>query len=289
MDINNLITGLTPLYNEYRKNKETNTPVEQIILMWKIGDILKNFIDQNGIAPHALYREIYGKSESSSNVTQRSYMTREFLGRSYRVRNMFKTQTEIKKTFPNLTGFSHFREAMPFFDNPKHKLSDKEHESLMDLLNGPQPDALKTKQVKQLLKKKIGIKNPRTQRLADWQEEKKVFINFYNEILRVIRECDYKESALALSSPQSPFLKLLAHNTGALSADGLKMNTMEIPGTMNPLWRSYVELVALLISKENPIERRRFRRLIPADRFVRLSEMLYALTDEQSFNNLKVK
>jgi hypothetical protein len=289
MDIKNLIIELTPLYNEYRKNRETNTPVQQIILMWKIGDILKNFIDQNDIAPHALYREIYGKSESSSNVSQRSYMTREFLGRSYRVRNMFKTQKEIKKTFPNLTGFSHFREAMPFFDNPKHKLSDKDNEALLDLLNGTQPDAIKTKQVKQLLKKKIGKKNPRTQRLADWQEEKEIFINFYNEIFRVVRECDYKESESVLSSPQSPFVKQLARNTGALSADGLKMNDMEILDTISPLWHPYVELVAKLISKENPIERRRFRRLIPADRFVRLSEMLYALTDEQSFNNLKAK
>ena len=289
MDIKNLIIDLTPLYNEYQKNRETNTPVEQIILMWKIGDILKNFIDQNDIAPHALYREIYGKSESSSNVSQRSYMTREFLGRSYRVRNMFKTQAEIKRTFPNLTGFSHFREAMPFFDNPKHKLSDKEYQALLDLLNGPQADAIKTKQVKQLLKRKIGTKNPRTQRLADWQEEKKIFINFYNEILRVIRECNYQESVSVLYSPQLPFIKLLAQNTGALSADGLKMNPMKIPDTMDSLWQEYTALVARLIEKESPIERRRFRRLIPADRLVRLSEMLYALTEEQSFNNLKAK
>lgn len=289
MDIKKLITNLTPLYNEYRKNRETNTPVEQVVLMWKIGDILKNFIDQNDIAPHTLYREIYGKSESSSNVSQRSYMTREFLGRSYRVRNMFKTQAEIKRTFPNLTGFSHFREAMPFFDNPKHKLSDKEYQALLDLLNGPQPDALKTKQVKQLLKKKIGTKNPRTQRLADWQKEKEIFINFYNEILRVIHECGYKESMAALNTPQLSLIKLLAQNTGALSADGLKMYPMKISDTVDSLWQEYTDLVARLIENESPVERRRFRRLIPADRLIKLSEMLYALTEEQIFINLKAK
>lgn len=289
MEINQLITDLTPLYNEYRKDREQNKPVDQIVLMWKIGDVLKKYLAVHDIAPHALYREIYGKSESTSNVAQRSYMTREFLGRSYRVRGMFKNQKEIRETFPNLTSLSHFREAMPFFDNPKHTLSHPEKNDLLGVLNSSKPNAVKTQYVNDLQKKKIGKKNPRTQRLAELQTEKEVFINFYNEVFKTIKNETYKEALKKLEVPSTEFIKALAQNTGALSADGLKMNEMSIPATMNPLWQDYTSIVALLISKDNPIERRRFRRLIPADRLVRLSEMLYALTDEQSFNNLKSK
>jgi hypothetical protein len=46
--------------------------------MWDIGDILKNFINQNDIAPHKLYRIVYGKSDGSENISQKSWVTREF-------------------------------------------------------------------------------------------------------------------------------------------------------------------------------------------------------------------
>ena len=289
MEINQLITNLTPLYNEYRKNRDTAVPVEQIILMWKIGDVLKKFLAENDIAPHALYRQIYGKSESTSNVSQRSYITREFLGRSYRIRGMFKSQKEIRDTFPNLTSLSHFREAMPFFDNPKYKLVDTDKKELIVVLNSQKPNGFKTEYVADLQKKKIGKKNSRTQRLNELQSEKETFIRFYNDVYTAIKNTSYEEALKKLEVPPSEFIKALAQNTGALSADGLKMYEMEVPATMNTLWQEYADLVSLLISKENPIERRRFRRLIPADRLVRLSEMLYALTDEQSFNNLKAK
>lgn len=289
MEINTLITDLTPLYNEYRKGREENLPVEQIILMWKIGDVLKKFLPSVDIAPHALYREIYGKSESTSNVSQRSYITREFLSRSYRVRSMFKSQKEISTTFPNLTSLNHFREAMPFFDNPKHRLSEIEMNQLLKVLNSSKSNAYKIAYVNTLQSKKIGKKNPRTQRLADLQSEKELFINFYNKIYTTIKNESYKNAQHSLEIPPPNFIKVLAQNTGALSADGLKMNEMIIPATISPLWQGYSSLVASLIAKESPVERRRFRRLIPSDRLVRLSEMLHSLTDEQSFNNLKAK
>lgn len=289
MKVSNLINKITPIYNEYRKNSDIAVPTDQIIRMWKIGDEIKKYLNKTKIAPHKLYREIYGKSESSSNVSQRSYITREFLGRSYRVRNMFETQSEIKKTFPNLTGFSHFREAMPFFDNPKHKLLDQEYKELLSILNSYKPNTIKTKLVKQLLKKKIGIKNPRTQRLSDWQEEKDLFVRFYNELYNTINEFSFIEAREKLNCPSNRLIKVLAQNTGALSADGLKMNQMDISDSSGWLWKEYTSLVERLIKKESPVERRRFRRLVPADRLMRLSEMLYALTDDQSFNNFKNK
>lgn len=289
MEMKKLIAELTPLYNEYRKDRDRNLPVEQIILMWKIGDVLKRFLSTTNISPHTLYREIYGKSESTINVSQRSYITREFLSRSYRVQGMFKSQKEIRNTFPNLTSLSHFREAMPFFDNPKHKLTKSEKDLLLKTLNSTKPNAHKIKYVHDLQKKKIGKKNPRTQRLIGLQAEKELFIRFYNEIYTTLQKESYRDALKLLSVPSKDFVKELARNTGALSADGLKRSVMSVPAAMSPLWRDFTNLVMSLSAKESPVERRRFRRLIPSDRLVRLSEMLHALTDEHVFSALKVK
>jgi hypothetical protein len=79
-----------------------------------------------------------------------------------------------------LRSFVSFREAMPFFDNDKYKLHGKEREELLELLNSRRPHKTIMKKIDQLQKTKIGIRNPRTQRLKDLEEEKEIFINFYN-------------------------------------------------------------------------------------------------------------
>ena len=82
-----IISEIAPLYNSYQKETD---PVKSIVLMWEIGKILDGYIMQLNIKPHALYRELYGKSETGRNTEQRSYISREFQGRCFRVYHMFK-------------------------------------------------------------------------------------------------------------------------------------------------------------------------------------------------------
>jgi len=282
-----LIKKITPSYNQYRKGKAKNSPIEQLVLMWKMGDVIKDFVRKEKVTPHTLYREIYGKSESTENVIQRSYITRELLSRSYRVRRMFKSQAELRNTFPNLSAINHFREAMPFFDNPKYKLDPGERAELIAEINSNHSNKEKEKYIERLQAEKIGKRNPRTQRLHELEKEKDLFINFYNLIFTTIQDESFSSARKKLNVPENDFLETLSRNWGAITADGLKMTEIEIPERINDQWKKFALLIQSFTSKESPVERRRFRRLVPPNRILRLSEMLHALTNEKSYNTFK--
>ena len=119
-DLSSLIKKIRPLYNECNSNKRELEAFKRIEMMWEIGRILDLFIKEKEIAPHNLYRIIYGKSEGAQNIARKSYITREFQGRCFRIYNMFKIKSEIKDQLFKLKSFTSFRECMPFFDNQNY-------------------------------------------------------------------------------------------------------------------------------------------------------------------------
>lgn len=287
MQIKELISEIVPHYNKYRQNSITITGTETVEILWNIGDILKKYIEETKIAPHALYRQIYGKSEGVTNVVQKSYITREFLSRCYRVRKIFHKKSEIKKILPNLRNFNYFREAMPFFDNPKYLLKNREKIELLRVLNGNQNNIKIKSYIKKLQKEKIGIKNPRDQKLKEMTEDKDFFIEFYNYIYKLLKSADYKKTRKEIYNINEDFIKILSKNTSALALDGLLMTNFEIPKKINKKWIDFSVLLKRLISNEDPKERRRFRRLIPSHRMTQLGEMLYLLTSENLYKSFR--
>jgi len=186
MSINILIQQITPLYNKYRNNKNNISGTEALEIMWDIGNILKKYIEQNNIAPHNLFWSVYGNAEGTKNIKKKSYITREFQNRCHRIKRIFNRKEEIKKYLPNLKNFTTFREAMPFFDNVKYKLEGEEMKNLLILLNSNTSPKTILEKIKILQKEKIGIRNPRTQRLHEIEKEKQIFIDFYNFIYKII-------------------------------------------------------------------------------------------------------
>lgn len=287
MTIKELINNIIPYYNKYRQNKNDITGTEAVEILWFIGDFLKQYIEETNIAPHALYRQIYGKSEGEQNVAQKSYITRDFLSRSYRVRNIFLKKNDIKKYLPNLLKFRLFYQAMPFIDNPKYRFSGKEKENLYKLLNSNKSYAEIIKEIYRLQKEKIGIKNPRNQKLKEMIGDKEIFVDFYNYIYELFKNADYLKVQDEISMMDTEFLKILSKNTSALALDGLLMTDFEIPEKINEKWINFVVLVKRLISKKDSLERRRFRRLIPSHRMTQLGEMIYLLTAENLYKTFR--
>lgn len=287
MSINVLIQQIAPLYNKYRDNRNDISGTEALEIMWDIGDILKKYIEQNNIAPHALFWSVYGNAEGSKNIEKKSYITREFQNRCHRIRRIFGVKEQIKKDLPLLKNFTSFREAMPFFDDGKYKLKGTERENLLALLNSSQQPKKILEKVKVLQKEKIGIKNPRTQRLHEVEREKQIFIDFYNFIYKIIRLDNYSLCLNEISNVDSEYIKTLSKNISALSQEGLKIFTFDIPTGLQAPWKEFSEVVKNLITQKDPKMRRRFRRLIPVERIVRLADMLYGLISEDSFNNIK--
>lgn len=288
MNIASLLQSITPIYNSYQKGQGLLSPTELISLMWDMGEEIEKFVNDQQVAPHSLYREIYGKAEGLKNIKQRSYITREFLGRSYRVKKIFKTRSEIKKLLPRLTATNHFREAMPFFDNPKYILNAKDKQQLLIVINGPIPNNEKERYIKNLQSKKIGIKNPRTQQLGRLEDDKLAFVKFYNDVFNVLKLGSYEKAKKALLLPSAKFVGVLSLNCGAISADGLMLEKFDLPKKLDAKWKAFATVIQKLVADEDPKERRRFRRLIPPERMMRLSEMLYALTSAEKYRNFKL-
>ena len=281
--ISNLINKITPYYNSYALNKRDLQPFQSIEIMWEMGGVLLDFIDKENIKPHALYRLIYGKSEGSTNIVQKSYITREFQGRCVRIHKIFNVKKDIQSQLHSLKSFTSFREFMPFFDNPKYMFKGKERQDLLDLLNSEKTPAELLVLIRKLQFKKIGIKNDRKQRLNDFENEKKVFIDFYNYCYSLIKLKNFKEASKGIDKK---YYEVISKNTSALCKDGYKFYQFDIPSASSELEQKYGELISYFVSKNTNKEVRRFRKIIPPERISRLAEMLYSLTNSSSYNML---
>ena len=279
-NVGELIQAITPLYNDYRRQRSSLTGLEVVRIMWKAGGILNRFIEENeSLKPGTLFMMVYGKAKGAKNITQRSYITREFQERSYRVRNMFESEKEIEENLSNLKHFTLFHRAMPFFDNKKYKLRGKEKKELLELLNSNREYKFVLKEINKLQKERIGITSTRAQRLEELEGEKRVFIEFYNSIFR-LSEKTPKEIASRLKQDfvDPDYITALARNTNALSQDGLRFTEFTIKDEIaDPLWKEYAEVIRKFSSQNSAVVTRRFRRIIPPERIVTLADMLYSL------------
>lgn len=283
--MNNLIKTITPLYNNYKLNKSSISGKEALIIMWEIGQVLKLYIDKNNIAPHNLYRKIYGKSEGNQNITQKSYITREFLGRCFRINAIFSNKEDIQTKLPKLKDFTSFREAMPFFDNPTYKLDENNFNDILLLLNSNKKSSVIIK-ILDVKKKSINnISNSRTQKLTELELEKQIFIDFYNFVYRLMKTENYLAAINKFGISDAETFNLISKNISSLAQEGvLKYDMPEITISVEPANKFYQVLKELLTPSDEKI-RRRFRRLIAPERIIKLSEMIYSFTSEKNFNN----
>jgi len=284
-DITELIRNITPLYNQYKQNKESLSGTQSLILMWEIGDYLKKYIDRNNVAPHNLFRQIYGKSEGKENISQKSYVSREFQGRCFRIRNMFPSKEYIFNQLPGLIDFTSFREAMPFFDNAIYKLKEEEFKQLLVLLNSKVPSSKIIKQLSIQKKAINNITNSRNQKLEQLVNEKKIFIDFYNFIYKLIKENTNYNSALELLGiKEVGLINLISKNLSALAQEGILIVDMPETEIEQEIVNRFYSMLSNLLEPKDEKERRRFRRLIPPERIVRLADIVYSFSSEQQYN-----
>ena len=280
-----IISEITPYYIQY---KNSNSPVECIVKMWEIGKILDHYIKETDIKPHTLFRDLYGKSETSTNTQQKSYISREFQGRCYRVFHMFSEIKEIKENLQNLKSITIFREAMPFFDNSDYKIDRSRLYSIL-LSNKTSSEILND--IKKLQKEIIGRKNPRTQRLHEVNAEVESFKEFYAHIISYIKMQNFKRSSEKFMSETSlniQQIREIAKNTEQLALSNVRHQPITIQSSSDNILK-YTKMIDALLNPCNIKQLRRFKRLINSQYILLLTDMLYALADEESYQNLVKK
>lgn len=279
-----IIAKLNPYFNRYNKVEEATEAIE---VLWETGDILMHEIQSTKINPNRLIRNICGKFYSNEVDKKRSYLTREYLARSIRIRKIFIRKVEIRIQLNNLKSFSCFREAMPFFDNPEYKLSDLEFKKITSLLNSNRSPKEIRAEIN-LRKKEIkNVKNPRTQKLNELISEKQAFVEFYNLVLRIKKSHNYKNALLDLGINNTTDIGLIAQNLSALAQEGILMRQINIKAS-NVITNHFNDVLFNLLGNNDERVRRRFRRLVPPERIIRLSDLIYSFTNEKLFLSFKV-
>jgi len=282
---------IAPLNNRYRKNKNSMSGKDILLLFWDVGDLITKCCQKHNIKPHNLFWEIQGNSEGAKNQKTNSNLTREFMTRSERIRR-FLSKEDIIKEFENLSSYTLFREAMSFFTDKAHLLSKTEKRDLISLLNSDQSNEEIKRQIIFLKsKKKVGRPNPRDQRLGDVEPQKKTFDKFYQYIEALIKKDEkIRSKELAASGVNNDFMSSLAVNTTALMQEGIDYYPFEIlPSLPNNLWKEYALMLQFFINDKTPQNRKRFRRLVEMIEMYRLgerlNEIIYEIKDSNKATN----
>lgn len=287
-ELNNLIEKIIPFYNAYKRNQKDLDGASALEIIWEVGDLIKIYLKGKKIAPRTLYYQIYGKSENDENIIQKSYITRDFLDRSYRVRRIFKKKSSIRKQFPTLQRYRLFYKSMPFLDEGRFRMNEADRKELIKLLNSSATYKQIMSQINKLKKERINLKIPHDSKLKELEVEKKVFIETYNYIYEFIRKKNYEKVLETFDKKNYDFFVELSRNVGALSSDELKITTFDVPRGVDKKINELAEVVNKLASKTDAKERRRFRRLIPPEKMMKLSEMIYALTNANTYKNFRI-
>jgi len=174
MILKELINNIIPYYNKYKRNQENLTGAQALEIIWDVGNLIKEYLKDKNIAPRTLYHQIYGKSEGDTDIPQKSYITRDFLDRAYRVKRIFNDKNEIKKTFPNLKRYRLFYKSMPFFDEGRFKMENTDRKKLIELLNSNKTYNEIITEVAKLREKRIGLSIPKDSKLKELEREKNI-------------------------------------------------------------------------------------------------------------------
>ena len=250
--------------------------------MW---DILKEYLDlNNDIAPHNLYREIYWKSEWTENVHQKSYITRDFLSRCLRIRNIFENKTDIKKIFPTLISYHAFYKAMPFFDNQKYKFNGRDRENLINMLNKSTNKKEVEDRIYELLDKYINVKNPRTQKLWELSDIRENFVCMYKHLNIILNSYETIETDLLKNNLNKDELSTISNNVLALTNDAYLMKPVD-DENRSEVWWKFIRWLNEIALEKTPKKRRRLRRIINSSILARISDMITALESKEYYDN----
>ena len=282
-DLFGLIEKITPLNNEYRDLvKEGGAATDILLLMWQVGSILEAFIDEHKIKPHNLYWQIYGKAEGART----SYITRDFLSYCLRIKKYFCESDVILHTFPHLQRHTLFLKAFSLLENPKFRLSGKEGDEIIKILNSNHPPKKIHEIIKTIKSSRIGIKNPRTQKLGEMKPIVDNFVIIYNEVYSQIKNYHGKESEKLLKSANEEYLVNLSQAVSALTQENLYVPEFELKEDLPKNWHEFIRNLKYLLDATVEV-RNRFRRVFPPRKLFDFADMLYALATDRGVLNYR--
>ncbi len=267
--IQRLIEEIAPLNNLYRQAVKEHRPFHVSFgYLWDIGDVLLEAgIDK--ITPIA------------SAIHERSYITRELITYSFRIRNYFPWRGTIKRRFGGVTSYAAFRDAFPLLENENYRLSRARERELVRLLNSGKEIKKIREEIAATKKARVPGRKRRDMRLHEMDSFVRMFDERFGELRRLMDKGS-KQSIERFGRQWGEQVLLFCNRLCLSLAD----ENFALPEEMPPLdgidapWSAFITSLYEVASSKRAFRNRARRRVNPMD-FVTMGNYMDILRDER--------
>lgn len=270
----NLIDDIAPLNNQFRL---TTNPINKIEIMWEIGKRIDQALIETRTKLHELLYTLY-----DPHGKKMAYITRDLGSYSYRIFKYFESKNDIKKTFPMLSNYTLFREAIPLLFNDKYSLSEQEKAQVIALIQQQGDTSVIQKKLIRLKQKIQPMKNPRDQHADQYQKESALLANLKLELLDLYRSNEELPSKLPYSDKER---RALVQILMVLSAEA----QTTVANIDNESLSTDTQNL-LRIAESNSQNKARFRKwAMDTHSLLTIAEALHALESPATYKFVRVK
>lgn len=285
-NLNTIIKLITDSNNLYRDS--TVAIKARLEALWEIGD----FLYTHGVKkPHAIGWEIQRETKG--------LIKRPTIFRGYKIRQIWKTKNEMVGDIGGLKKISFLIEMLPLVD-PKQgvrgRLSDDELKGIYK--SACMHDAKVFANYLRSLKKKyahgrLGKPLDKAKYLHEFDEIVKHFKKLQNTLLDLFKDSQNKARKLFRQNVSEEESRAFSNMCLSLTTKGnfklyKKLNPQVSSANDENFKYSYI-FFRTLLSKNNDTGRARLRRLIPAEVFAQLSDMISSIQTEDSVRDFKAR
>ena len=265
--IQRLIEEITPLNNTYRQAVREGQPFYiSTGYLWDIGDIL----ERSGVEKI---------TPVASAIHERSYITRELMTYSFRIRRYFADRGTIKRRFGKVKSYAAFRVAFPLLENKRYRLSRAKERELVRLLNSGKEYREIKREIASFKQARVPDRKKRDMHTHELDPFAQAFDERYAE-LRFLMEQGSRPQMMRFSREMGPDVLLFCNKLCLSLAD----ENFTPPGGMpaldgiNRQWRElFVEMYSVTCAER--ATRNRARRRINPMRFVAMGNYMDILRD----------
>lgn len=273
-----LIDVVGPLNNIYRTS--TN-PIEQIEVLWEIGEILDSYMNKYDLTLHELLYMIY----DPYSTVKKSYITRDLGSYSYRIYKYYPKKSEIQDKLQGLQSYSVFREAIPLLFNESYGLNKNQKEKIYEMITSSDEHIEIKERLKEIKKDIKPIKNPRDQRSDEFEIQSSYLNSVFDDLQLIYRENETFPSEtnfLDTSQKRANMVKLLM----ALSSEIFISKLEEI----NEVILDQNQKKLLEIAQSDNSARSRFRKwVMSSNALLKMAEAIQNLDKEYNYPSYRDK
>ena len=250
--IQRLIEEIAPLNNLYRQAVRERQPFHiSFGYLWDIGDILQG-AGVSKITPVA------------SAIHERSYITRQLVVYSFRIRRYFTSRSTIKRRFGGVTSNAAFRSAFPLLENKRYRLSQSKERELVRLLNSGKGSKETMREIDMIKKARVPGRKRRDMRSHELDSFAQMFDEHFSE-LQELMERGSRQDITRFSRQLGAEVLLFCNRLCLSMADESFAPPEEIPplDDIDSSWSGFVRGMYLVASGDRAVRNRARRRINP--------------------------